>query len=75
MTKNILTKNILLVGMTGNGKSTLANVLTNTDKFNETSDASGTLNIQVETFTANGFDYQIIDTIGIGCSMYTDQEV
>ena len=32
---NIYPRNILLIGRTGNGKSTLANVLTNTNKFKE----------------------------------------
>jgi len=64
-------KNILLIGRTGNGKSTLANVLTGTDNFTESADSiSETKNIRVENFEINlsneMIKYHIIDTVGVG---------
>lgn len=73
-------KNVLLIGRTGNGKSTLANVLTGTYKFKENSgNVSETKNIQVEEFNSslNGkwITYRVIDTIGIGDTKLNDKEV
>jgi len=51
--KNTMTeiKNILLIGRTGNGKSTLANVLTGTDNFIESADStSETKSIKTRVF-------------------------
>jgi len=77
------TKNILLIGRTGGGKSTLANVLTNTNKFGESSSTvSATKEVQIELaeidISKDGsekLDYQIIDTIGIGDTEMTPQGV
>jgi ABC-type dipeptide/oligopeptide/nickel transport system ATPase subunit len=45
------TRNILIIGRTGNGKSTLANVLTDSEKFNEGSGTiSTTKELQKEDF-------------------------
>ncbi|GBB86497.1 hypothetical protein RclHR1_12920004 [Rhizophagus clarus] len=66
------TRNILIIGRTGNGKSTLANVLTNSEKFNEGSGTiSTTKELQKEDFKVEIYDgkkvqYRVIDTIGIG---------
>lgn len=65
-------RNIWMFGRTGGGKSTLANVLTGTDKFKESEGGvSETKDYQIETFDVdlgNGkiITYRIIDTIGIG---------
>jgi putative ribosome biogenesis GTPase RsgA len=61
-------KNILLVGATGNGISTLGNVLVNEngnfEEVFETSSRSSstTKEVQVEEFEENGARYRIIDT-------------
>jgi len=76
-------KNILLIGRTGGGKSTLANVLTNTNKFGESSSTiSATKEIQIELAEidlardgSKKLNYQIIDTIGIGDTEMTPQGV
>jgi energy-coupling factor transporter ATP-binding protein EcfA2 len=60
-------RKILLIGRTGNGKSTLANVLVKTNKFTESEFAvSQTRKIQIEEFEEDGIKYQVIDTVGIG---------
>jgi GTP-binding protein EngB required for normal cell division len=65
-------RNILIIGITGNGKSALANTLTNTSKFGESCfGVSATKNFQ----SSNTFEwekdgkkakYRIIDNIGFG---------
>src|SRR5207249_4401976 len=60
------TRNILLIGRTGNGKSALANVITGTDEFREGRySVSKTKKVQTEEFEHQGVKYQVIDTIGI----------
>ncbi|CAI2194121.1 10199_t:CDS:2 [Funneliformis geosporum] len=60
-------KNFLLIGGTGNGKSTLANVITGTNNFKESKKSvSKTRNIQSEMFEENENKYLIIDTPGLG---------
>jgi hypothetical protein len=71
-------KTILLIGRSGRGKSTLANVITNTDKFKESSSsASETKKIQLEQFKdiISESDYAIIDTPGIGDTKMSDNDV
>jgi GTP-binding protein EngB required for normal cell division len=70
------TKMILLIGRSGRGKSTLANVITNTNNFEESSEsASKTRKIQFEEFEENNLNYQIIDTPGIGDTKLKQNEV
>ncbi|EXX55061.1 uncharacterized protein OCT59_001978 [Rhizophagus irregularis] len=60
-------RNILIIGRTGNGKSTLANVLSNSWNFLESSGSiSKTKNFQSETFEWGETKYRVFDTIGIG---------
>ncbi|RHZ35876.1 SH3 domain-containing protein [endosymbiont GvMRE of Glomus versiforme] len=71
-------KTILLIGRSGRGKSTLANVITNTNKFKESSGSiSETKKVQFEQFEDkdNGINYSIIDTPGIGDTKMSDNEV
>jgi energy-coupling factor transporter ATP-binding protein EcfA2 len=76
-------RNLLLVGKTGNGKSTLANVLSGTNRFAESSGSvSETRHIQSEIFEVNisrdgreRIRYRVIDTVGIGDTQLTPRGV
>ncbi|GBC41414.2 kinase-like domain-containing protein [Rhizophagus irregularis DAOM 181602=DAOM 197198] len=60
-------RNILLVGRTGGGKSTLANVLTDTSNFKERAYAvSQTKNFKKIDFKWNEENFRVVDTIGVG---------
>lgn len=61
-------RNILIIGMTGGGKSALANVLADTGKFIESSSSTSvTKNFQEsEVFEWKVKKYRIIDNIGFG---------
>src|SRR5947207_3210126 len=66
-------RNIILIGRTGSGKSTLGNVLVNKDNnFEEVVfkvgdyGVSETEYMKKEKFESGGIKYNIIDTIGIG---------
>jgi len=71
-------RNILLVGRTGCGKSALANVLTNSNNYIESvKSISVTRSISDEDdeFEVNGIKYRVIDTVGIGDTEHTKEEV
>jgi len=73
--KNV--RNILLIGRTGNGKSTLANVLINKNNnfeevFKESaSSVSETKGVQIEEVMEYDIKYRVIDTVGIGDTKMT----
>src|SRR5438552_13199826 len=73
------TKTILLIGRSGRGKSTLANVITGAEnKFKESGGStSETRDIQFEQFEdeENNINYLIIDTPGIGDTKLKDHQV
>ncbi|CAG8547490.1 24988_t:CDS:2, partial [Dentiscutata erythropus] len=69
-------RNILLVGSTGKGKSALANVITETNEFEEsTNRIRGTEEPKSEEFVHEGTKYRIIDTVGIGDSTRSAGEI
>jgi len=72
-------KKILLIGRTGRGKSTLANVLTGTNDFQEgAGGVSQTKSIQYQSFSLDNLDndqYLIIDTPGIGDTKFSSGDV
>jgi GTPase SAR1 family protein len=73
--------NILLIGKSGSGKSTLANVLVNkNDNFEEVFKEgfigkSETKEVKEEKFESDGIIYRIIDTMGIGDTRLSKEEV
>src|SRR5690242_16986115 len=69
---------ILLLGRTGNGKSTVANVISNTNHFRESElGTSETRGIQEGYFRVKNedIDFHIIDTIGIGDTRFNERQV
>lgn len=69
-------RNILLIGRTGNGKSALANVISDTNKFREIEDSvSETKELELEMFKYQGIKYRVIDTVGIGDTKLKSKDV
>jgi predicted GTPase len=69
-------KTIILIGSTGSGKSTLANVISGTNKFVENSTSTSvTREVQKEEFIESGINYIAIDTVGIGDTKLSSNEV
>jgi GTP1/Obg family GTP-binding protein len=71
-------RTILLLGRTGNGKSTVANVISNTNNFQESElGTSETRGIQEGKFKVRSEDveFHIIDTIGIGDTRFDERQV
>ena len=58
-------RNLLIIGYTKSGKSALANVLSNTTKFNEndySADEFKDISINTDKFTWNEKEYRVVDT-------------
>src|SRR5581483_1732996 len=73
---NPIIKNILIVGRTGGGKSTLSNILSNSNEFEESEGSiSKTKNFQNKIFKHNGISYRVVDTIGVGDTELTKKKV
>jgi predicted GTPase len=67
-----------MLGRTGNGKSTLANVISNTNRFAESElGVSETRGIQEGIFRVRNdeIEYHIVDTIGIGDTRFDERQV
>jgi len=77
MEENTKRVTVLIIGRTGNGKSTLANVISGTNNFKESEfGVSETKNYQKESFEVEPrFHIAIVDTIGIGDTQLSTQEV
>jgi len=78
--ENITTeiRTILLIGRTGNGKSTITNVISGANEFKESEDGvSETRGIEIKRFRieSENIEYRIIDTIGIGDTRFNEREV
>ena len=68
-------RNLLIVGRTG-GKSTLANVLSDSDECKESGySIRETKNFRKKVFQWNGTNYRVVDTIGVGNTKLTKKEV
>src|SRR5436853_7088472 len=69
-------RNILIVGRIGGGKSTLANVLSDSNEFEENNYSVGrTRHFQKKTFTSSGTEYRVVDTPGIGSIDITKDKI
>ncbi|CAJ0651613.1 13401_t:CDS:2 [Entrophospora sp. SA101] len=68
--------NILIIGRTGSGKSSLANVISNANEFGESSGSiSKTKNFQIKDFEWKKSEYRVIDTIGLGDTNLSPKKV
>lgn len=74
-------KNILLIGKTKNGKSTLANVLSESDDFKEGNESGSTTKkaqskeFEVEVGKDRKIKFQVVDTIGLNDTSLSQREV
>lgn len=76
MTELTEVKNLLLIGRTGGGKSTLGNVLTNKNVFIEgQGSTSTTKNFENDDFEWQDTKYRVFDTIGIDDTVLSTEVV
>jgi predicted GTPase len=70
------TKNIIIIGKTGSGKSALANVLSGTKEFKEDNSSltKGWRAVDKE-FEVEETNYRVIDTVGLGDAKLPKEEL
>ncbi|KAF2073446.1 hypothetical protein CYY_005231 [Polysphondylium violaceum] len=69
-------RTILIIGKTGSGKSTIANVITSTNEFKEGEyGVSETKNFKCLNFIHNGVNYKVIDSVGLGDTKLSERQV
>ncbi|CAB4493561.1 hypothetical protein RhiirA5_424506 [Rhizophagus irregularis] len=74
--KIIRRKNLVIVGRTGSGKSTLSNVLADTQEFEESERSfSVAKSFLKKDFECEGKFYCVIDTTGVGCTKLSTKNV
>ena len=70
------TKNIIIIGKLGSGKSALANVLSGSDEFKEdNSSLTKAWRAVDKEFEHEGVKYRVIDTVGLGDKALTKEEL
>eukprot|EP01132_Coremiostelium_polycephalum_P002841 gene2841-3531_t len=68
--------NLIIFGRTGSGKSTIANVISNSDDFKEGHySVSQTLNHQIGRYQIDDMKYTIVDTCGLADTSLTTKQV
>ncbi|CAB4431272.1 unnamed protein product [Rhizophagus irregularis] len=70
--KKEIFRNILIIGRTGGDKSELANVLTDTNNFKE---SSQTKNFNKIDFKWNEINFRVVDTIGVGDTKLSTENI
>ncbi|CAJ0634983.1 6866_t:CDS:2 [Entrophospora sp. SA101] len=69
-------RTILLIGRTGNGKSALANVISDSEIFKESAGSiSQTRSANIQEVLIDGVLFKLIDTVGLGDTKLTTQQV
>ncbi|RGB25785.1 AIG1 family-domain-containing protein [Rhizophagus diaphanus] len=70
------TKNLIIVGRIGGGKSTLFNILTESEDFEESGRSISVIkNFQKKDFEWHGKSFSVVDTIGVGDTQLSTKKV